>query len=305
MIKAVISRLLQLIPTLLGVTLGIFVIVRLTGDPADILLPPDATDEAVAAFRVEHGLDQPLWFQYLFFLRDALTGDLGDSIRYNQPVAQLIADRIPATVQLGVTAIVIAVIVGVGLGTLGALRRSTWIDRAAQGVALVGQAVPTFFLGLVLILVFGVWLRVLPTFGTGDIRHLIMPSVTLAAVLVPMLLRVSRGSVLDVRHEDFVRTARSKGMTERRVVGVHILKAALLPVVTVVGLQVGGILGGAVVTETVFSWPGIGQLLTNAIATRDFPLVQGLTLFIAAVFIVINFFVDILYRFLDPRVEIS
>ncbi len=305
MLRLLAGRVLQTIPTLLGVTLVVFLVVRMTGDPAAVLLPSETPPEAVAEFRRRHGLDESLVVQYVTFLRDALTGDLGDSIRYSSPVVGLIADRLPATVQLAVGAMVLAGVLGIVLGVLGGIRPGSALDYVGRFLALFGQAIPTFFLGILLILVFGVAWGMLPTVGMGDWRNLVLPSITLGFFLLPPVLRVTRGSVMDVVTQDFVRTARSTGMSEARVIVVHVLKGALIPVVTIVGLQVGAALGGAVITEIVFSWPGVGQLLVNAISTRDFPVVQGVVLFAAAVFVVINLVVDLSYSFLDPRIRLS
>lgn len=305
MVRMLLLRLLQTIPTILGVTFITFVLVRLTGDPAAIMLPPDAPAEAVAQFRQQYGLDRPLPVQYWLFLTGLLKGNLGTSIRYDTPVSELIVQRAAATLELTVSAMLLAVVVGGTLGVLGAVWRGGWIDSFGRFIAVGGQAIPTFYLGIVLILVFGVWLRVFPTVGAGGLQFLVLPSITLASFLIPLVLRVTRGSVLDEIGQDFVRTARSKGMRESRVIRKHVLKAALIPVITVIGLQVGGMLGGAVITETVFSWPGLGQLLVNAISTRDFPVVQGLVVFAAAAFIAVNLVVDIIYRLLDPRVRLS
>lgn len=305
MVSLVLRRLLQTIPTLLGVTLIVFILVRLTGDPTTIMLPPESPPEAIAEFRAAHGLDRSLPVQYLVFLRGALTGDLGASIRYQEPVTDLIAQRLPATLELTAASMLLAVVLGVSIGLLAGLFRNSWFDRLARTIAMAGQAIPTFYLGIVLILVFGVWLQWLPTIGDGGLRFLILPSVTLAAYLTPLLLRVTRGSVLDEINQDYIRTARSKGMSEWRVVAVHLLKSSLIPVLTVAGLQVGSMLGGAVITETVFAWPGLGQLLVNAISTRDYPVVQGLVLFAAAAFILVNLLVDLTYKFLDPRIRIQ
>lgn len=304
MIRVVVYRLVQTVPTLFGVTLIVFILVRLTGDPAAILLPPETPPEAVHEFRVQNGLDKPLVVQYLYFLKGIVTGNLGTSIRYQEPVTTLIGDRLPATVELAVAAMLIALVVGLVLGVLAGIFQGRWIDTVARLLALGGQAIPTFYLGILLILVFGVWLRAVPTIGNASPSSLILPSITLATYLTPMVLRVTRGSILDQLNQNYVRTARSKGMSERRVVVVHLLKSALIPVVTVVGLQIGAALGGAVITETVFAWPGLGQLLVNAISTRDFPVVQGLVLFAAAIFIVVNLVVDLTYRFLDPRIRL-
>lgn len=305
MLRLLASRLLQTVPTLLGVTIVVFVIVRMTGDPAAILLPSEAPPEAVAEFRRRNGLDQPLIVQYLTFLRNAAIGDFGQSIRYASPVSELIADRLPATLQLTVGAMVFSGVLGLLLGVLGGIRPGSVTDYVGRFLALFGQAIPTFFLGILLIIVFGVAFQALPTVGAGDWRHLILPSVTLGFFLLPLVLRVTRGSVMDVVTQDYVRTARSKGMSETRVIGVHVLKGSLIPVVTVVGMQVGAALSGAVVTEIVFSWPGIGQLLVNAISTRDFPVVQGVVVFAAVVFVLINLLVDLLYSLLDPRIRLS
>jgi ABC-type dipeptide/oligopeptide/nickel transport systems, permease components len=287
------------------VTLLVFVVVRLTGDPTSVLLPPETPAEQVEEFRRANGLDLPLITQYFTFLGNLLTGDLGNSLRYGVPVSQLIAERLPATLELTLGAVIFSTTVGLILGVLGALRRGGAVDYAGRFLALAGQAVPTFFLGILLILLFGVVLQALPTVGRGTLANLILPSVTLGFFLLPLVLRVARGSVLDVVHQDYVRTARSKGMSEARVVSVHVLKSALIPVVTVLGLQVGAALSGAVVTEIVFAWPGLGQLLVNAVSTRDFPVVQGVVLFAAAVFVGINLLVDIAYSLLDPRIRLS
>lgn len=305
MLRAIALRVLQAIPTLFGVTIVVFVIVRLTGDPTAILLPPETPRAAVNAFKHEYGLDKPLIVQYLYFLGHAVTGDLGESLRYAEPVNQLIAERLPATLQLTVGAVVFATVLGLILGVLGGLRQGKAIDYLGRSIALAGQAIPTFFFGLILILIFGVWLQVLPTVGMGDFRNLILPSATLGFFLLPLVLRVTRGSVLDVVHQDYIRTARAKGLSETRVVSVHVMKSALIPVVTIVGLQVGAALSGAVVTEIIFSWPGLGQLLVNAITTRDFPVVQGVVLFASVVFVVVNLIVDITYSLLDPRIRLS
>lgn len=305
MVRAVVTRLLQAVPTLLGVTLLVFIVVRLTGDPTSVLLPPETPPEQVEEFRRAHGLDLPLFAQYFAFIGNLLGGDLGNSLRYGVPVAQLITDRLPATLELTLGAVIFSTTVGLILGIVGALRRGGAVDYAGRFLALAGQAVPTFFLGILLILLFGVVLQALPTVGRGTFANLILPSVTLGFFLLPLVLRVARGSVLDVIHQDYVRTARSKGMSETRVVGVHVLKSALIPVVTVLGLQVGAALSGAVVTEIVFAWPGLGQLLVNAVSTRDFPVVQGVVLFAAVVFVGINLLVDIAYSLLDPRIRLS
>lgn len=291
--------------TLFGAAVLVFSIVHLTGDPAAIMLPMGTPPDAVEAFRHAHGLDRPLIVQFWTFIRDALSGNLGTSIRYRVPVTTLLGERLPATIQLAGTALAISILVALPLGVLGGLYRNSWIDYTGRVLALSGQAIRVFYLGILLIIVFGVWLRILPTVGTGGISHLILPSITLAAFLVPLMLRVARGGVLDERQKEYLRTARAQGLSERRVTSVHMLRNALPPMLTVIGMEIGAVLGGSIITEAVFAWPGVGQLLANAISTRDFPVVQGLVLFSVLVVVVVNFVVDVLYAVLDPRIRLS
>lgn len=305
MLRLIGFRILQTIPTLIGVTVVVFVLVRLTGDPAAIMLPPQAPPSAVAAFRAEYGLDHPLIVQYVDFLRGIVTGNLGTSIRYEVPVTELIGSRFLATFSLALASIALSVVIGVGLGVLAGTFQHTKIDTFARLVALGGQAIPTFYLGIILILIFGVWFHVLPTVGMGGPSSFILPCITLGFFLVPLVLRVTRNSVLDELNQGYVRTARSSGMSERRIILVHVLKNAMVPVITVVGLQVGIALGGAIITETVFAWPGLGQLLVTSISTRDYPVVQGLVLLAAVIFITVNLMVDLAYRLIDPRIRLN
>lgn len=305
MLKALGRRLLQTIPTLIGVSLLVFVLVRLTGDPATVMLPPETPPEAVQQFREANGLDRPLPLQYVTFVANAAQGDLGNSIRYREPVVNLLGQAVPATLSLTLTALAIAVLVGFPLGMLAGQRAGSRFDRIARTFALLGQATPSFYLGLLLILVFGVNLRVLPTGGRDGISSLVLPAVTLAMFLMPLVLRVSRGALLDVVRQDYVRTARARGMTERRILIVHMLRNSLIPVVTIVGLQLGAALSGAIVVETVFAWPGMGQLLVNSVYTRDFPVVQGVVLFSCVAFILANLIVDVLYARIDPRIAVK
>jgi peptide/nickel transport system permease protein len=291
--------------TLLGAAVLVFSIVHLTGDPAAIMLPMGTPPDAVEAFRHANGLDRSLVVQFWTFIRDALSGNLGMSIRYQVPVSTLLGERLPATIQLACTALAISILVALPLGVLGGLYRNSWIDYTGRFLALSGQAIPVFYLGILLIIVFGVWLRILPTVGAGGISHLILPGITLAAFLVPLMLRVARGGVLDERQKEYLRTARAQGLSERRVTSVHMLRNALPPMLTVIGMQVGAVLGGSIITEAVFAWPGVGQLLANAISTRDFPVVQGLVLFSVLVVVVVNLVVDVLYAVLDPRIRLS
>lgn len=294
---------LRMALTVLGVATAVFLIVRKTGDPAAILLPINSPPDVVAHFRHVHGLDRGLLGSYLSYLADIVHGRLGDSIRYHTPVTSLLWERIPATLTLGVTAVVMSGVVAIPLGIIGGLRPGSIVDNVSRWLAVIGQAIPVFYLGTLLIYVFGVRLRLLPTVGSGGISYLVLPAFSMAIFLIPLLIRVTRSSILDQKRQDFMRTANAKGLSTSRILFVHLMRNAMIPIVTVLGLQFGSILGGAVITEAVFGWPGIGQLLVNAIATRDFPVVQGITLFAAFGVVVINQVVDVVYALLDPRIR--
>lgn len=299
-----IRRLALLVPTLGGVTLAVFLMLHLTpGDPAQIMLGEFASGAEVQRLRRELGLDQPLLVQYVRFVGRALHGDLGVSIRSRRPVAREIADRLPATVTLTASAVAVAVAAGVTLGTLAAVVRSPLVDSLVMAVALVGLSMPTFWSGLLLILVFALSLRWLPITETAGVRALILPAVTLAAPAAAVLARITRSSILEVLQQNFVQTARAKGLVERRVVVVHVLRNALVPVLTIVGLQTGGLLAGAVIVESVFARPGLGRLAVTAILARDFPLAQGIVLVVAVMYVFVNVAVDVGYGLLDPRIR--
>lgn len=301
--RYVARRLLQVIPVLLGITLIAFVLVRLTGDPAAILLPPDTPKEAVAEFQREFGLDQPVPIQYVRFLAKAVQGDFGKSIRYREPVLKLFMERLPATMELAIASMTLAIVIGVPVGVLSAVRRDTWIDHSARVFALFGQAIPSFYLGLMLIIIVAVQLRLLPTGGRGTWQQLILPSITLATFLIALLARFTRGAVLDVLRQDYVRTGRAKGLSEPLLLWRHVMKNAMIPIITVIGLQVAAVFSGAVVTETVFAWPGVGRFMVQAISTRDFPIVQATVMIIALIFVIVNLLVDLAYAWLDPRIR--
>jgi peptide/nickel transport system permease protein len=299
-----IRRLALLVPTLGGVTLAVFLMLHLTpGDPAQIMLGEFASGAEVQRLRRELGLDQPLLVQYVRFVGRALHGDLGVSIRSRRPVAREIADRLPATVTLTASAVAVAVAAGVTLGTLAAVVRSPLVDSLVMAVALVGLSMPTFWSGLLLILVFALSLRWLPITETAGVRALILPAVTLAAPAAAVLARITRSSILEVLQQNFVQPARAKGLVERRVVVVHVLRNALVPVLTIVGLQAGGLLAGAVIVESVFARPGLGRLAVTAILARDFPLAQGIVLVVAVMYVFVNVAVDVGYGLLDPRIR--
>jgi peptide/nickel transport system permease protein len=299
----ILKRMIQVIPVLLGITIVAFVLVRLTGDPATIMLPPETPKETVDAFRKEYGLDQPVYIQYLQFIGGALTGDFGKSLRYKEPVSGLFLERLPATLELAFGSMAIAIFVGIPIGVLSAVKKNSWIDTVTRFLALFGQAVPSFYLGLMLIMIVSVQWRLLPTGGRGSMAQLVLPAITLGVHLLALTARFSRGAVLDVMRQDYVRTARAKGLNERLLLTRHVMKNAMIPIVTVVGLQVGAMFSGAVVTETVFSWPGIGRLMVQAISTRDFPIVQATVMIVALIFVVVNLLVDLTYAWLDPRIK--
>lgn len=300
-------RPLQLLAHLLVVTLGavslVFVALRITGDPALMIAPPNATEDDLAAIRRDLGLDRPPLVQYLDFLRKLTRGDLGESLRYRRPTLELISERAPATLELAGAAQGLALLVAIPLGVLAAVRRSTWVDALVTMLATAGQSMPYFWLGLMAMVLFGVQLGWLPTSGRGSLSHLIMPAVTLSSYSLASLTRLVRSSVVEVTRADYVRTARAKGLGGGAVLLKHTLKNALIPVVTLLGLQVGGLLSGAVIVETVFAWPGIGRLTIEAIHTRDYPLVQAGVLIMALLFVVLNQAVDVGYRWLDPRLR--
>jgi ABC-type dipeptide/oligopeptide/nickel transport system permease component len=304
--NAYLRQIVQAAIVLLNVSLVVFVLVRIVpGDPARLMLGMEATEEAVQAARAQFGFDRPLYVQYIQFVGGALRGDLGQSVRFRRPVGDLLRESFPATLELALAATVIALLLAVPAGIYAAVHRDGVLDRCLMAGALIGQAMPIFWLGIMLITLFSVKLGWLPTSGRGSLAQLIMPSVTLSTYVMALLARLTRSNMLDVLREQYVRTARAKGLRETVVVHKHALMSAALPIVTVLGLQVGALLSGAVVTETVFNWPGIGTLALRAIQQRDYPVVQGVVLVSAALFVLINGMVDLAYRYLDPRVRLT
>lgn len=303
--KYLLRRLISLVPTFLGISVVVFLLVRLTGDPVNIMLPIDATDEARQEMREELGLDRPLPIQYLTFLSNALRGDFGDSIRYQQPALELFVERLPATIELSVVALLISLIFGIPMGFYAAAKKDSPLDNLLRLFSLLGQAVPVFYLGLVLIVVFAVKLQWLPATGRGGPSHVLLPAIALATPLLALIARLTRYCMLDVLSQDFVRTARAKGLKENAVLVRHVFKNGLIPIVTVVGLQVGALFSGAVVTETVFAWPGVGRLAIQSIYTRDYPVTQVVVIMLALIFVLINFVVDVSYTWIDPRIRLQ
>jgi peptide/nickel transport system permease protein len=304
-IQTLIARLLRTLLTLFVVVLLTFFLARASGDPTVLLLGLDATTEQIEAFRAAKGLDQPLPTQFAIYMTGLLRGDLGSTIGISssRPVADVIAERLPTTLALGIPAFLLALGLGIPLGIAAAYWHDRPFDRAILTVTLAGQSLPSFFIGIVLILIFGVQLGWLPTFGRETPAHFVLPTVTLMIFPVSFITRLTRASMLDTLNEPFLRTARAKGMRENRVVFVHALRNALIPVITVVGLQFAGILSGSAIVETVFAWPGIGSLAVESINGRNFPIIQGLVLLTAAAFSVANTLVDFIYVWVDPRIQ--
>ena len=297
-------RLAHSLLTLLGVSVLVFVILRvMPGDPAKMLLPEGAPESAVEELDRQLGLHRPLPVQYLIFVRDVFQGDFGQSFQYKAPALQVVLERVPATVDLTIAAMVLIVAAGGPIGIMAAVRPGTRYEYGGMVFAVLGQSLPNFWLGIMLILLFGVALRWLPTSGFEGWRFLILPSVTLAAYPTALVARLTSSSMLDVLGTDYIRTARSKGLANLIVILRHALKNAVIPVLTVVGLQIGALLSGAVVTESVFAWPGVGKLIVDAIFSRDFPVVQTVLTLSAATFVGINFLVDVLYTLIDPRIR--
>jgi len=301
--RYVVGRVLQALVALLGVTCVAFLLVSLSGDPAFILLTPEAGEEQRAAFRKLYGLDQPLPVQYARYVSHVARGDFGSSLAFNSPAIQVVLERLPATLLLTATAVALGVVVGMPAGIAAAVKASGPLDRLVMALVLLGQSVPTFWLGLLMIRIFAVNLRWVPVSGHGTVLHLVMPAVALGLYLAALLARLTRSEMLEALAQDYVRTARAKGLSERVVTVAHALKNALLPIVTLIGLQLGALLGGAVVTETVFAWPGIGSLVLDAILRKDYPVVLAAVELVAAAFIVINMALDLLYGYLDPRLR--
>ena len=302
----IVRRLLQAIVVLWGISLIVFFLLRIApSDPITMLLAETASPEQIAEARHQLGFDQPIHVQYLLFMERALQGDLGNSLFYKEPALGVILHALPNTLLLGAIAFALSIAVALPVGIISALRRDSIWDYLGVGVALVGQATPPYWLGIMLILLFSVTLHILPTSGSFGPEYVVLPAITLAAVLMPIVTRLVRSGMLEVLKEDYVRTARAKGLRERVVVGQHALRNMLIPLITVLGLQLTSLLGGAVIIEQVFAWPGVGRVAVSAINSRDYPIVQACVLVISTAFVLMNLVVDIMYAWLDPRIRVS
>jgi peptide/nickel transport system permease protein len=305
MLTWILRRVLAVVPVLFGVTLAVFSMLFLVpGDPVKMMLAEFVTNpDQVAQMRAQLHLDEPILKQYGRFVANAARGDLGTSIRSRRPVTTEIGENVASTAQLAVAAMLVAVAIGVPLGLVAALSRNSWLDVASMGTALLGVSMPSFWLGLLLIFVFSLHLTWFPATGGGDLHHLVLPAITLGTIAAAIIARLTRSSMLEVLGQDYVRTARAKGLGGFSVVVRHALKNALIPVITIFGLQFGNLLAGAVIVETVFSRPGLGRLIVAGILNKDFPLVQGTVLFVATAYVLINVLVDVAYAYADPRIR--
>jgi len=305
MAQFIIRRACYSIVTLLILSLTIFLVVRLTGDPAVLMSEPGAQEQDLARVRAQWGLDLPWPVQYLQFLWNILQGDLGTSFNYRMPVAELYFERLPASLQLALAATVISVVIGIPAGLISAVRVNSVWDNLGKGVALMGLAVPGFWLGLVMILVFSVWLHALPTSGRGDWTNLVMPAVALGWYFAASLLRLTRSSMLEVMRSEYIKLARLKGLPGYVVIAMHGFKNALVPVLSLAGVNLVVMINTAVIIEVIFAWPGIGRLLFEGIFQRDFPLVQGVVILAGMMIILVNLIIDILYAYVDPRIRLT
>ena len=321
MLGYLIKRLLQSIVVVLCVTFIVFVIMYQTGDPVELLLPPEATEAQVEQLRHHLGLDQPFHVQYITFLKNAIRGDLGTSFIFNQPALSVVVERIPATLELALSAMFLAVLVGIPAGIIAGVRPNASLSKIIMSGSLLGISLPVFWLGIMLVMVFSVVLGWLPSSGRGEtvvlfglrigfltrsgFAHLILPSLTIAIFQLALIIRLVRAGMMEVMLQDFVKFLKAKGLSERRVVFIHALKNILIPVVTIIGLQMGNIIAFAIVTETIFAWPGMGKLVIDSIHNLDRPVVLAYLLIVSLIFVFLNFAVDIVYTFLDPRIRLK
>ena len=300
-----VRRLIYAAITLVVISMVVFSLVRMTGDPVLLFLPQDATQADIDRVRRQFGFEDPLIQQYRRFLVSALRGDFGVSIKFQEPVLDVVTRRLPATVLLASAAMLLTLAVALPAGIVSALRRNSLIDRLTMTAVVLGQSMPSYWLGVMLILLVSVQWRLLPAFGYGTLAHLVLPAVTLSAFFIARIARLTRSGMLEVLKSDYIRTAEAKGLPVTSVVLKHALKNAGLPIITIVGIEFGTLLGGTVITETIFAWPGLGRLAVDAIYGRDYPVVQAIVLLVSAIFVSLNLIVDVLYRWIDPRIELG
>ncbi len=305
MLQYILKRLWHTVYVVIGISMISFFFIHLSGDPVLLMLPGDASDQEIEELREQLGFNDPLYVQYVRFASKAIRGDFGESLYYHVPVMELVIERLPASLELAVAAMVFALVLAVPIGIISAVRRGSVLDMGSMLGALLGLSMPHFWLGIMLMLLFSVHLGWLPTSGRGTMAHLIMPAVSLGLSLMAMFARLTRSVMLEVLSLDYIRTARAKGLREEIVISKHALKNALIPLVTVAGMQFGFLIGGTVIIETVFAWPGLGRLVIQAIFSRDYPLVQAIVFVLSLLFVGMNLLVDILYVYLDPQISYS
>jgi len=303
--KYLLRRFLQIIPVLFIITFVVFVLVYLAGDPVSLMLPEDASEADREALREALGLNEPFVYQYFHFIGDLITGNFGTSFRYNQEALPLVLERLPATFELAAASMLVAIIIAIPLGIYSAKKRNSFIDLFITGGSVLGKAMPNFWLGIMLILLLAVNYQLFPVSGRGSVMHMVLPAITLGTGIAAEMTRLIRSSMLEILNQDYIRTAKSKGASEMSVVFKHAFRNSLIPVVTIMGLQVSHLVSGALITETVFSWPGLGLLLVQAVNGRDMAVVQAAVFVIAILVIVVNLLTDIVYRVLDPRINYS
>jgi peptide/nickel transport system permease protein len=302
--KHLLKSLLQIVPVLLIVSVIVFVLVHLSGSPLDLMLPEDATEEDRAVLATSLGLDKPVYVQYAIFLKNAVRGDFGRSYRYNnEPAIDLVMERFPVSMKLAFAAITITIILGIPLGVISALNRNRPIDLLIRSVSVFGKTVPNFWLGIMMIIIFSVTLRLLPVSGSGTWKHLIMPAMALGMAFMAQVTSLVRANMLDTLGQDYIRTARSKGLSETVIIFKHALKNSMLPVVTVLTMDFARLLGGSMIVETIFAWPGMGQFIMKAVTTKDMAIVQAGVMVVAVVMVLSNLLADILYAWFDPRIK--
>ena len=301
----ILQRLFQALVVCVGISLITFFLLHVVGNPVLLLLPQNASDADVILLKEKLGLDRPLWAQYLSFLKDALRGDFGQSLFTQESAFRLILERMPATLELTLAGMIVGLGIAIPLGVISAIKRGSVTDRLCTVGAVAGQAMPIFWLGIMLIILFAVKFRILPASGRGTLWHLILPAITLGAYLAPLTMRLTRSGMLDVLTQDYIRTARAKGVAEGVLLFKHALRNAAIPLVTILGVQFGRLLGGAVVTETVFAWPGVASLAVKAIRTYDYPIVQGSVVFLALLIVLVNLLTDVAITYLDPRIRLG
>lgn len=305
MLDYIIKRLFQVVIVILLALTVVFFLIRLSGDPTTLFLPPDASREQIEEYRELLGFNRPVYVQYGDFMVNAVQGDFGQSLRSREDALQIVLSRLPATFQLAISALVLSLVISIPLGVLSAYKRNTVFDRIGVACTVIGQAVPSFWLGLLLIYFFAAQLKILPSGGGGTIQHMILPMITLAAYSVARFTRFTRSTMLDVLKKDYIRTAKASGVPTIRLIMRYALKNSLIPIITLVALDLGVLLGGAVITEVVFAWPGIGRLLMQSLMNRDFPIVLAGVFIIALIYAVINFVADLLYAYVNPQIRVK